>query len=64
MVCHIELMPKEKWVSKCRELEVEGKKERSRGMITWQLCVEEDMERLGLNKSDVIDSSQLKRWYF
>ena len=32
---HVERMPKEKWVSKCRELEVEGDKGRIRGKKTW-----------------------------
>src|SRR5580698_8112146 len=33
---HVEGMPKEKWVSKCRELEVEGDKGRGRGKKTWR----------------------------
>src|SRR5580692_2573828 len=36
---HVERMPKEKWVSKCRELEVEGDKGRGRGKKTWRQCV-------------------------
>src|SRR5580692_621828 len=38
---HVERMPKEKWVSKCRELEVKGDKGRGRGKKAWRQCVEE-----------------------
>src|SRR5580698_5591187 len=55
---HVERMPKEKWVSKCRELEVEGDKGRGRGKKTWRQCVEEDRKRLGLDRRDVQDNAQ------
>src|SRR5580692_12189401 len=55
---HVESMPKEKWVSKCRELEVEGDKGRGRDKKTWKQCVEEDRKRLGLDRRDVQDNEQ------
>src|SRR5580692_352706 len=58
---HVERMPKEKWVSKCRELEVEGDKGRGRGKKTWRQGVEEDRKRLGLDRRDVQDNA--RRWY-
>jgi len=53
---HVELMPKEKWVSKCRE--VVGDKGRGRDEKTWKQCVEEDRKRLGLDRRDVQDNCQ------
>src|SRR5580692_8254646 len=55
---HIERMPKEKWVSKCRELEVEGDKGRGRDKKIWRQGVEEDRKRLGLDRRDVQDYDQ------
>src|SRR5580692_11241647 len=55
---HVERVPKEKWVSKCRELQVEGDKGRGRDKKTWKQCVEEDRKRLGLDRRDVQDYDQ------
>ena len=54
---HVECMTKEKWVSKCRELEVEGDKGRGRGKKIWRQCVDEDRKRL-LDWRDVQDNAR------
>jgi len=54
----VKRMPKEKCVSKCRELEVERDKGRGRDTKNWKQCVEEDRKRLGLDRSDVQDNDQ------
>jgi len=55
---HVERMPKEKWVSKCRELEVEGDKGKGNGKNTWRQGVEEDRKRLWLDRRDVQDNAR------
>jgi translation initiation factor IF-1 len=43
------------WVTKCRDLVVEGAKSRGRNRKTWMECVEGDMVKLGLSRVDAQD---------
>ena len=45
---HIERKSADNWVSKCRQLEVEGLRGRGRSRKTWMECVDDDMGRLNL----------------
>jgi hypothetical protein len=45
------------WVSRCRELLVEGVRGRGRGRKSWMECVEEDMGRLHLRREDALDKT-------
>ena len=52
---HVERKDRGDWVSGCRELEVEGKRGRGRGVKTWLECVNEDMECRGMRRQDAQD---------
>ena len=52
---HIERKSQDDWVSKCRDLAVDGVRGRGRGRKTWNGCVEEDMRKLGLKRVDAQD---------
>src|SRR5277367_5406828 len=43
-------MNEDDWMSKCRNIEVEGSKPRGRPRKTWQECVNNDMKIKGLSK--------------
>ena len=47
---HVERKKADDWVSKCRELDVEGQRGRGRGKKTWRESVDEDMARLNLKR--------------
>ena len=49
---HVERKETNDWVSKCRNLEVEGGLRRGRGRKTWIECVTADMKKVGLRKED------------
>ena len=51
---HIERKSADDWVSKCRQLEVEGLRGRGRSRKTWMECVD-DMGRLNLRKEHAQD---------
>ena len=46
---HVERKDPDDWVSKCRNIEVEGARIRGRGRKTWGQCVLKDLEVLGLD---------------
>ena len=50
---HVERADRDKWISKCRTLEIEGTRGRGRGKKKWAEVVEKDMKTLGLKKTDV-----------
>src|SRR6267154_2433455 len=54
---HVELKTAVDWVSKCRNLKVEGVIGRGRGRKTWLECVATDMKRFDLKKKDAQDRS-------
>src|SRR6267154_423462 len=54
---HVERKTAVDWVSKCRNLEVEGVTRKARGRKTWLECVAMDMKRAGLKKEDAQDQS-------
>ena len=41
---HVERKDKEDWVSACRDMKVDGTKERRRGRKTWMECIVNDMK--------------------
>jgi hypothetical protein len=45
---HLERMESGNWVSKCRDLKVEGQRSRGRGKKSWRECVANDMKVLKL----------------
>ena len=47
---HVECKTAVDWVSKCRNLEVEGVPRKGRGRKTWKECVATDMKRAGLKR--------------
>ena len=48
---HLERKEEDDWVSACRKLKVEGKRDRGRPNKTWKDCVEEDMSEYCLNRN-------------
>ena len=48
---HLERMEDDDWVSACRNLKVEGKRDRGRPNKTWDECVNEDIREYGLNRN-------------
>ena len=52
---HVERKSADDWVSKCRQLEVEGLRGRGRSRKTWMECVDDNMGRLNLRKEDPHD---------
>ena len=56
---HVERKGVDDWVSRCRELAVDGDRRRGRGRKAWMECVENDMVRLHLCREDFLDHS---RW--
>jgi hypothetical protein len=52
---HVERKNADDWVTKCRDLVVEGGKSRGRNRKTWLECVEGDMFKLGLSRVDAQD---------
>ena len=52
---HVERKNADDWVTKCRDLVVEGGKSRGRNRKTWMECVEGDMVKLGLSRVDAQD---------
>ena len=51
----------DKWILKCRTLEIEGTRFRGRGKKKWVEVVEKDMKALGLKKTDVQDRGKWRR---
>ena len=49
---HVERMPAEYWVSRCRSLVVDETRGRGRGRKTWSECLMEDMKVVGLRAVD------------
>ena len=47
---HVERKGNDDWVSACRSFGVAGVKSRGRGEETWNECVRQDMDLLGLRK--------------
>jgi hypothetical protein len=58
---HVERKQRDDWMSKCRELVVEGSRERGRRRKTWRECIEEDMKRMKLIKLDAQDRGLWRR---
>ena len=52
---HVERKSQDDWVSKCRDLVIDGVRSKGRGRKMWNECVEEDMRRLGLKRVDAQD---------
>src|SRR5206468_9226848 len=52
---HVERKSMQDWVSRCRELSVEGVRGRGRGSKYWMECVGEDMSRLHLRREDALN---------
>src|SRR5207248_9982261 len=52
---HVECKSMQDWVSRSRELSVEGVRGRGRGRKSWMECVEDDMSRLHLKREDALD---------
>jgi hypothetical protein len=57
---HVERKNKSDWVSACRKLEVEGVRGKGRGRTTWDECVRDDINGLGLRKEDAQDRVRWK----
>jgi hypothetical protein len=57
---HVERKKADDWVSKCRELDVEGQRGRGRGKKTWRESVDEDMVRLNLTRELAQDRAMWK----
>ena len=58
---HVERMPPEDCVSRCRRLVVDGTRERGRGRKTWSECLMEDMSVVGLKAVDARDRTAWKQ---
>ena len=58
---HVKRADRDKWISKCRTLEIEGTRRRGRGKKQWVEVVEKDMKALGLKKADVEDRDEWRR---
>src|SRR6267154_1334032 len=54
---HVERKTADDWVSKCRNLEVEGNIRKGRAKKAWMECVTSDMKEFGLKKEDAQDRS-------
>src|SRR5258708_2411399 len=54
---HVERKAADDWVSKCRNLEVDGNIRKGRGKKAWMECVATDMKVFGLKKEDAQDRS-------
>jgi hypothetical protein len=52
---HVERKSGDDWVSKCRDLVVEGARGVGRGKKKWFECVANDMRDLGLKRGDAMD---------
>jgi hypothetical protein len=52
---HVERKNNNDWVSRCRNVSVEGSKGKGRGRKTWNECVTKDMKDLGLCQGDAQD---------
>ena len=50
---HVDRTDRDKWISKCRTLEIEGTRERGRGKKKMGRSSGKDMKALGLKKTDV-----------
>ena len=57
---HVERMPAEDWVSRCRRLVVDGTSGRGRGRKTWSECLMEGMRVVELKAVDAQDRSVWK----
>ena len=51
---HLECKSVDDWVSSCRRLVVEGARGQGRSRKTWEQCVKDDMELLGLHSERAI----------
>jgi len=49
---HVERKDDSDWVKRCITWEIEGIRQRGRPRETWWICVENDMESLGLSQKD------------
>ena len=49
---HVERKDKKDWVSACRDMKVDGTKDRGRGRKTWMECIVSDMKSFGLRRED------------
>ena len=58
---HIERMDMDNWVSKCRNVEVNGARGRGRPRKTWNQVIQGDMRKLGLVKGLAQDRNAWKR---
>src|SRR5437867_2467201 len=54
---HVERKETNDWVSKCRNLEVEGGVRKGRDRKIWMECVTADMKKVGLRKEDAQNRS-------
>ena len=57
---HVERIPAEDWVSRCRSLVVDGTRGRGRGRNTWSECLMEDIRVVSLKAVDARDHSVWK----
>jgi len=55
VVCTLAAKDARDWVSKCRDLAVDGQRCRGRRKKTWMQCVEDDMRRVKLCGDDAQD---------
>ena len=58
---HLKRMNEEDWVSRCREFEVAGAKNRGRSRKTWSECVKTDIRSLGMKKERAQDRVEWRR---
>ena len=59
---HVERKGKEDWVSACRDMKVEGTKDRGRGRKTWMECIVSDMKSFGLRSLKIEDAQNREIW--
>src|SRR5277367_5710713 len=52
---HLEQKNVDNWVSKCRNIKVQGSRRRGRPRKTWQECINNDMKVKGLSKDRAMD---------
>jgi len=58
---HVKRADRDKWISKCRTVEIEGTRRRGRGEKKWVEVVEKDMKALGLKMTGVQDRGEWRR---